>query len=86
MESFKKFFGCGNTYINRTTINFTVTNFKEIYTIVIPFFKKYKIIGVKHLDFLDWVKVANIINKKRHLTKEGFDEIIRIKGQMNSKR
>lgn len=52
----------------------------------LTFFLKYPIFGVKSKDFEDWVKVAEIINSKAHLTKEGFEEIQSIKAGMNKGR
>lgn len=58
MDSFKTFFGCGNVYKNKTTLDYRVIQFNQIYVIIIPFFKTHRIIGIKYLDFMDWVKVA----------------------------
>ena len=49
-------------------------------------FKKYQIYGVKALDYLDWCKVAELMQNKVHLTKEGIDEIKKIKSRMNTGR
>ena len=53
---------------------------------VIPFFKKYPIIGVKALDFSDFCIVAELIKNKAHLTPKGLDEIRLIKLGMNKER
>ena len=53
---------------------------------IIPFFNKYKIQGVKYKDFKDWSSAAKIIESKRHLTPEGYEEICKIKENMNSYR
>ena len=66
--------------------HFVVTKFSDIRNKVIPFFDKYKIEGVKSLDFEDWYKVAKIIETKGHLTKEGLDRIRNIKAGMNQRR
>lgn len=63
-----------------------LSDFKVIYSKVIPFFKEYKIIGAKLEDFNDFCEAADIINKKLHLTKEGFDKIKAIKSRMNKAR
>jgi hypothetical protein len=46
---------------------------------MIPLFNKYKIIGVKLLDYLDFCLAAKLVNKKAHLTLEGLEEIKKIK-------
>lgn len=82
---FKSIFGCGYNF-NHSSGNakvFSVTKFKDIYIKIIPFFNKYKIEGVKHLDFKDFCKVAELMNKGAHLTPEGLEEIQGIKSRMN---
>ena len=54
--------------------------------IIIPFFDRYNIKGAKELDFIDFKKVAEIINSKDHLTEDGFNKILTIKDNMNLKR
>lgn len=53
---------------------------------LIPFFDKYKIIGVKYEDYLDFKKVAQLMEKKAHLTIEGLEDIRKIKAKMNRSR
>jgi hypothetical protein len=53
---------------------------------MIPLFNKHKIIGIKLLNYLDFCKVAELINKKDHLTKEGLENIRKIKSNMNINR
>lgn len=60
--------------------------FWRYYTKIIPFFKQYPIMGVKSKDFADWIKVAEYIQKKDHLTQEGLEKIINIKSTMNRNR
>ena len=86
MDSFKTFFGCGNVYKNKTTLDYRVIQFNPIHDIIIPFFKSHKIIGVKNLDFMDWILAASIIKQGRHTTVEGLNEIKLIKERMNKNR
>lgn len=62
---------------------FRVTKFSDRMECLIPFFDKYKIIGVKSEDYQDFKKVAQWMEKKAHLTIEGLEEIRRIKAKMN---
>jgi len=55
----------------------------DIETKIVPFFQKYPIQGVKSLDFQDFCKVVELIKEKRHLTKEGLEQISKIKTGMN---
>lgn len=62
---------------------FLVTGFSNTNTIIIKFFLKYKIRGVKLLDFNDFMLIASLVNRKLHLTQEGLDQIRKIKSRMN---
>jgi hypothetical protein len=53
---------------------------------MIPLFNKHKIESIKLLDYLDFCLGAELVNKKAHLTKEGLEEIRKIKLRMNKGR
>ena len=80
------YFDSGQFYTYKDYAEFKCRGFKEIYERILPFFLKYPIIGVKSKDFEDWAKVAEIINSKAHLTKEGLEQIQVIKARMNRSR
>lgn len=71
---------------NKQVINIVINKISDINKIVIPFFDKNKIVGNKQQDFLDWCKIASIINRGSHLTVEGLDLIKKIKSNMNRSR
>ena len=64
----------------------TIVKFTHITKIIIPFFEKNPLHGVNVLDYLDWCKVAKIMNEGSHLTIEGLDLIRTIKSKMNTGR
>ena len=82
----KEYLGCGTVYQNREAFDYRVTKFKNIEEKIIPFFKKYKIQGVKALDFADFCKAAELMKNKAHLTKDGLEKIRKIKAGMNTRR
>lgn len=53
---------------------------------IIPFFSQYSLRGCKHLDFMDFSEIINIISRKEHLTLEGLNRIKSITSNMNSYR
>lgn len=73
-------------YISSNSINFQVTNFSDIIDIIIPFFEKYSIQGLKKLDFLDFKFVGDLMLRREHLTSTGLDNILKIKAGMNRNR
>ena len=57
---------------------YRVTKFDDIVNKIIPFFKKYLILGVKALDFADFCKAAELMKNKAHLgapTPVSFTEV-----------
>lgn len=84
LRSFIKYFGCGNVYLRAgDACDYKVSKFSDIVNIVIPLFQKYRIEGTKGKDFKDLCKVAELIKQKKHLTKEGLEQIRIIKAGMN---
>jgi predicted GTPase len=72
--------------LNYNHVNFIVKQFSDITEKIIPFFDKYKIVGIKSQDYQDFKKVAELMKNKAHLTSEGFDLICKIKEGMNKGR
>lgn len=84
IKSLKTIFkGCGNSYNNRNAVEFRVRSFSDIEKIIIPFFFKYRLQGVKSKDFADFCKAVEIMKVKGHLTSEGLNEIRKLKSGMN---
>ena len=84
LKSLVDFFGCGQTYSYKDYIEFRCQSFKYNYENILPFF--HSILGMKAHDFKDWVKVAEMVQSKIHLTKQGLDNIRQIKARMNKGR
>jgi len=64
-----------------------ISKFSDIFNIIIPFFNKYPILGIKNLDFIEFKKVCDILKTKDHLTSTSvFNKIIKIKSGMNLNR
>ena len=54
MVCIKEYWGCGGVYKKgEKVLDFRVTKFDNIMNIIIPFFQKHKIRGVKAQDFSD---------------------------------
>jgi len=85
MQVINKYFNTGNIYkySEKSAIVLEIFNFSDIVNIILPFFDKYPILGVKQLDFLDWCKVVKLMNEGQHLTIEGLSLIRAIKEKMN---
>jgi hypothetical protein len=54
LELLIKYLGGGRIEKQKTSVvNLTLTNLSLINNIIIPLFKKYPLLGIKQLDFLD---------------------------------
>ena len=84
MISIIKYLDCGTIYKREKAIYIRVTNFYDIANKIIPFFRKNSILGVKAQDFNDFCLVAEMIKNKKHLLKEGLEQIKTIKAGINS--
>lgn len=89
LERIKSYFGFGQVVINRTDHHGTrkefrvrgIDNLKKI----VDFFKKYPLNTSKQKDFEIFAKVIEIMNNKKHLSKEGINEIAKMISLMNRK-
>ena len=61
------YFNCGGFYLNKNKEigDYIVSSFSDISSNMIPFFKKYPILGYKELDFSDFSKALNLIENKK---------------------
>lgn len=89
LNKFIDYLGCGKIEKVSTRPNevrFVVYKFSDILNKIIPFFQNYPSEGIKLQDFLDFCKIANIMEKKDHLTSEGLKKIKSLKSGMNTGR
>ena len=74
---------CGKIYVSVGSVDFIVTKFSDITNKLVPFFYKYPIQGIKYLNYLDFLKVWQLMKNDLHLTGEGVKLIRKIKAGMN---
>ena len=88
IQSLVGYLNCGGHSIatNSLSCEYHVYRTTDIINIILPFFQKYPLMGVKRLDFEDFVKAAQIIENKEHLTESGYQEIMALKEGMKKGR
>jgi hypothetical protein len=82
----QSFFGnIGNIHITstRTEASLTISNFKDIISVIIPHFDKYPLQSAKSIDYLLWKQCIFLIKDKKHLTHLGLNQILSIKSALN---
>ncbi len=90
LETFRDRLGCGTIKPNhqfsltdRTSV-FVVRDQKDLLSRIVPFFERYPIQSGKRIQFEKFARVLLIIQKRKHLTREGFSEIVEIANEMNT--
>jgi hypothetical protein len=78
-----EYLGCGNVYLHKELVSIEIYKINDLNLKVLPLFEKYPILGAKLLDFHGFKQVAELMENKAHLTKEGLDKIRQIKAGMN---
>jgi LAGLIDADG endonuclease/Cytochrome C oxidase subunit II, periplasmic domain len=73
-------------FFSKQTVSLNISNIQDIGNIVIPFFDIYPVLGVKKMDYNDFINIYNIILSKGHLSPEGLAQIQHIRNNMNDKR
>jgi LAGLIDADG endonuclease len=88
LELIIKYLGSGRLekYNRGSVVNLVIGKFSDLNQIIIPFFNKYPLCGIKHYDYQDWCKITNLITEGKHLTNEGLEQIKQIKSGMNKGR
>jgi len=93
LELIKKRLECGNIfelkyerYGWKPHVKYIVRRQRDIFYKVIPFFKLFPLKGKKAKDFLLFCQAAEILKKKKHLTKKGINQLLKIREFMNERR
>jgi len=65
-------------------VYYEVTNIESLYHNVVPFFKRFGFLSAtKKKNFSIFVRIVEKMYHNEHLTREGFDEIIQLREQLN---
>lgn len=88
MNSLVNFWGCGKVFLRfrENKVDFQILRIKDLSDKVVPLFQNIPLQGVKSKDFSDFCKAVEIMKIKGHLTKEGLDQLHKLKEGMNTGR
>jgi hypothetical protein len=93
LEKVKNTLQCGTIYFQKDKrtnhcqcYRYTVSSHRGISDTIIPFFREYPLQSIsKRESFNAFVKIARLVKRNEHLTKEGIEKIRLLKLQMNRK-
>jgi len=74
--------GCGKVVTRQHSVEYRVTSLKDALTIR-DFFEKYPLHTKKRETFKFWCQAIDLIQNQKHLTKDGFLELVKLRDQMN---
>src|SRR5277367_1543412 len=86
MKNIIDYLGCGNIYIGPMVVDYKISKINDLIDKIFPFFDKYRIVGMKSLDYQDLKKISILIKNGDHLTDEGLYKIKQIKAGINKAR
>lgn len=93
LQKLQKYFGCGQIYVLnyerygwRPHVKYAVKSHRDITKRIIPFFKRYSLVGKKKKDFVFFCRAADLITRGEHKTKEGIEKLRDIQSKMNLRR
>ena len=88
LEFAKQLFATGRIYPkpgNESVLVFAIDNRRSIVEKVIPFFDKYMILTAKNKEYGLFKEIVFSLENKKHLTKEGLIEMIKLTYQIEGK-
>jgi LAGLIDADG endonuclease len=86
LEAMVPVFGCGRIRSkgpNSSVLTFAVDSLLNLETSVLPFFEKYQLV-VKRNDFRSFATIVRLMREKQHLTRSGFEQVVRLAYGMNA--
>lgn len=82
---FKRHLGCGRLQERKDGVwYFVVSNYPSIEERVIPFFKRFQFLSSsKKHNFSVFRQASKIMSERRHLTKDGMNELVQLREAIN---
>ncbi len=85
LQLWQRQLGCGSIRPDNSdkTLKFEVRSLGELITRVVPHFEEYPLLSEKKVDWERFADVCRMMSAREHLTREGFQKILRIAGEIN---
>jgi len=85
LKVFQEHLSCGTIRPDRSdkTLKYEVRSINDLVSKVLPHFKRYPIVSRKKLDLENFNDICEMMANKKHLTKEGIQEILTLASKIN---
>lgn len=86
LDMFMAHFGCGIIRPDRSdkTLKYEIRSISDLVKRVIPHFHSYPLLSGKQRDFQKFAEICSIMERGKHLRKEGFLKIVRLAEGLNN--
>ena len=83
---FRERFGCGSIRPDRSdkTLKYETRCIDDLVERVIPHFEQYPLLSSKRGDFERFARICRMMHADNHLTREGFEEIVKLASTVNA--
>ncbi len=83
---FKRYLKCGTMRRRKDGVwYYEVNNLRAIKENVIPFFKRFNFLSARmKRNFSKFIQISELMEEGKHLTREGIEEILKIRKKMNN--
>ena len=83
---FKERFGCGSIRPDRSdkTLKYETRCINDLIERIIPHFEGYPLLSSKRRDFERFAQICRLMHAGKHLTLEGFQEIVHLASRVNN--
>ena len=88
LERLQSFFGCGRITSKgpkSDVMTYAVSGRHDLETVIIPFFERHQLESTKGGDFLKFREIVLAMQRKEHLTSDGFRRIVTLAFSMNKR-
>ena len=84
----KRWIGCGNLQTRKDGVSYyVISNYRAINERVIPFFKRFRFRSEKKKkNFSIFCQIAEMMNRKEHLSEQGFKKLMKLREKLNEDR
>ena len=85
LEMFRQYLKCGTIRPDRSdkTLKYEVRSVDKLVEKVIPHFESYPLLSNKNSDFKRFADICRMMRMKKHLTKQGLQDILKLANEVN---
>jgi hypothetical protein len=86
LDVFRQRFACGSIRPDRSdkTLKYETRCISDLVERVVPHFERHPLLSSKREDFKRFARICRMMQDDKHLTREGFEEIVELASKVNA--